>query len=103
MASHDPEVSLAVRLQETPSNDEQDEGLDEFLSNLGFEFVNVNDGASVHDRNDELLSSSKSCSFYTGNPYLTTLCRYTRSPPSHRCTQHHNVALNGPVHVHLGS
>ena len=63
MASHDPEVSLAVRLQETPSNDEQDEGLDEFLSNLGFEFVNVNDGVSVHDRNDELLSSGKSCSF----------------------------------------
>ena len=64
MTSHDPEVSLAVRLQETPSSDEQDEeGLDEFLSNLGFEFVNVNDGASVHDRNDELLSSGKSCSF----------------------------------------
>ena len=64
MASHDPEVSLAVRLQETPSSDEQDEeGLDEFLSNLGFEFVNVNDGASVHDRNDELLSSGKSRSF----------------------------------------
>lgn len=66
MASHDPEVSLAVRLQgtTTPSNDEQDEEeLDEFLSNLGFEFVNASEGASVDDRNNELLSNSQSHSF----------------------------------------
>ena len=63
MAHHDPEVSLAVRLQgTTPSNDDQDEeGLDEFLSNLGFEFVDASDGASVDDRNDRL--SSKLYSF----------------------------------------
>ena len=65
MASHDPEVSLALRLPgTTPSKDEQDEdGLDEFLSNLGFEFVNVSDDASVDGRNNGLLSSSESCSF----------------------------------------
>jgi len=63
LENHDPEVSLAVRvrgLSSAPLNDEEEE-VDEFLSSLGFEFVDVcsNTPAGNHD-GAHVLSDGKS-------------------------------------------
>lgn len=59
-------MRLQGKTPSTANDDEDDEGVDEFLSNLGFEFVDASDGTPVDDRNNELLSDSKSSQFYIG-------------------------------------
>lgn len=59
-------MRLQGKTRSTVNDDEDDEGVDEFLSNLGFEFVDASDGTPVDDRNNELLSDSKSSQFYIG-------------------------------------
>lgn len=67
LQSHDPEVSLAVRFtgDKTSHSDDDEDGLDEFLSSHGFEYVDgdlggrksTGDGAGFSDEN-----SSGKCS-----------------------------------------
>ena len=60
LENHDPEVSLAVRVQGSSSaslSDEDEEDVDEFLSSLGFEFVDArsNTPAGNHDGANALV------------------------------------------------
>lgn len=59
-------MRLQGKTPSTTNDDEDEEGVDEFLSTLGFEFVDASDGTPVDDRNNELLSDSKSSQFYIG-------------------------------------
>lgn len=62
LASYEPEVSLAVRIQSLSHKaSDDDEDLDEFLSSLGFEFIDVSSGTSRDNNSDgvDLLSEGK--------------------------------------------
>lgn len=55
LESHDLEVSLAVRVHgSTTTVPDEDEDVDEFLSSLGFEFVDARQSKAAHDDIDAL-------------------------------------------------
>jgi hypothetical protein len=106
---------LAVRMRglatSTYKEEEEDQEVDEFLSFLGFEFVDVClDGKSKSTDDDDVLSEGMfnglfSLSFIT--LYITqySSCtpaqtpRHTKSPSRHRCSKYNNVAIDGSISV----
>lgn len=68
MSNHDPEVSLAVRVEGTTvSNPDADEDLDAFLSDLGFEFVDTSRGKPA-DHDIDALSTGISTLYQAISP-----------------------------------
>lgn len=118
LAGYDLEVTLAVRMRGLATStykkeeEEEDQEVDEFLSSLGFEFVDVcPDGKGKSTDDDDVLSEGMfnglfSLSFIT--LYITqySSCtpaqtpRHTKSPSCHRCSKYNNVAIDGSISVH---
>ena len=83
LENHDPEVSLAVRFtgDKPPQSLDDEDGLDEFLSSHGFEYVDgdlggrkpTGDGAGFSDENS---SGKYSVLIFMGLDFVNKLCAY---------------------------
>ena len=97
LSQHEPEVSLAVKIPGTGEAD--DEGVDEFLSSHGFEFIDASSGTVPKSPADSNGNDDESGGIYYVFAFSRSsrerLHRHTSPPSCDRRIKYHNVAFHG--------